>query len=93
MSGDINASHGDTDHAQSEMFKKVIGHGMWGGSLISTVLGTLLPGPGTIYIGQTIRFKKPVAIGDTLAVKVTAIEKIPEKKRVIFTCECRNQHD
>ncbi|OGT59481.1 MAG: enoyl-CoA hydratase [Gammaproteobacteria bacterium RIFCSPHIGHO2_12_FULL_43_28] len=93
MSGDINPAHVDTEYAQSEMFKKVIGHGMWGGALISTVLGTLLPGPGTIYIGQTIRFKKPVAIGDTLAVKVTAIEKIPEKKRVIFTCECRNQHD
>src|SRR5579863_3428407 len=68
MSGDINPAHVDADYAQSDMFKKIIGHGMWGGALISTVLGTELPGPGTIYIGQTLRFKKPVAIGDTLKV-------------------------
>lgn len=93
MSGDINPAHVDIEYAQSEMFHKIIGHGMWGGALISTVLGTQLPGPGTIYVGQTIRFKKPVAIGDTLTVKVTAIEKIPEKNRVVFACECRNQRD
>jgi len=93
MSGDINPAHVDIEYAQSEMFHKIIGHGMWGGALISTVLGTQLPGPGTIYVGQTIRFKKPVAIGDTLTVKVTAIEKKPEKKRVIFSCEAQNQKD
>lgn len=93
MSGDINPAHVDLEYAQSEMFHKIIGHGMWGGALISTVLGTQLPGPGTIYIGQTIRFKRPVAIGDTLTVKVTAIEKNDEKKRVIFSCEVRNQKD
>lgn len=93
MSGDINPAHVDAEYAESDMFKKIIGHGMWGGALISTVLGTQLPGPGTIYIGQTIRFKKPVAIGDTLTVTVKAIEKNPEKKRVIFECECRNQND
>jgi acyl dehydratase len=93
MSGDINPAHVDVEYAQSEMFHKIIGHGMWGGALISTVLGTQLPGPGTIYLGQTIRFKKPVAIGDTLVVKVTATEKKPEKNRVTFACECRNQND
>src|SRR3990167_9185592 len=93
MSGDINPAHVDIEYAQSEMFHKIIGHGMWGGALISTVLGTQLPGPGTIYVGQTIRFKRPVAIGDTLTVKVTAIEKKLEKNRVIFSCECRNQKD
>lgn len=93
MSGDINPAHVDVEYAQSEMFHKIIGHGMWGGALISTVLGTQLPGPGTIYVGQTIKFKKPVAIGDTLTVKVTAVEKKEEKKRVIFSCECRNQKD
>lgn len=93
MSGDINPAHVDIEYAQSEMFHKIIGHGMWGGALISTVLGTQLPGPGTIYISQNIRFKKPVAIGDTLTVKVTAIEKIAEKNRVIFSCECHNQRD
>jgi phosphotransacetylase/acyl dehydratase len=93
MSGDINPAHVDIEYAQSDMFHKIIGHGMWGVALISTVLGTQLPGPGTIYVKQSIRFKKPVAIGDELTVKVTAIEKIPEKNRVIFECECRNQRD
>lgn len=93
MSGDINPAHVDIEYAQSDMFHKIIGHGMWGGALISTVLGTQLPGPGTIYLGQTIRFKKPVGIGDTLTVKVTAIEKNPEKKHVTFSCEVRNQKD
>lgn len=93
MSGDINPAHVDLEYAQSDMFHKIIGHGMWGGALISTVLGTQLPGPGTIYIGQTIRFKRPVGIGDTLTVKVTAIEKNAEKKRVVFSCEVRNQKD
>lgn len=91
MSGDINPAHVDAEFAHSDLFKKIIGHGMWGGALISTVLGTQLPGPGTIYIGQTLRFKKPVAIGDTLTVTVTAVEKKPEKHRVIFSCECHNQ--
>lgn len=93
MSGDINPAHVDVEYAQSEMFHKIIGHGMWGVALISTVLGTQLPGPGTIYVSQSIRFKKPVVIGDTLTIKVTAIEKKPEKNRVIFSCECRNQKD
>lgn len=93
MSGDINPAHVDAEYANSDMFHKIIGHGMWGGALISTVLGTQLPGPGTIYVSQSLRFKRPVAIGDTLIVKVTAIEKISEKNRIIFSCECRNQKD
>src|SRR3990167_7708268 len=93
MSGDINPAHVDIEYAQSDMFHKIIGHGMWSGALISTVLGTQLPGPGTLYLSQTIRFKKPVALGDTLIVTVTAIEKKSEKNRVIFACECRNQKD
>lgn len=93
MSGDINPAHVDAEYAKSDMFEKIIGHGMWGGALISTVLGTELPGPGTIYVGQTLRFKKPVAIGDTLTITVTAIEKKPEKNRITFSCECRNQKD
>ena len=90
MSGDINPAHVDIEYAQSDLFHKIIGHGMWSGALISTVLGTQLPGPGTIYLGQTIRFKKPVAVGDTLTVTVIAHEKAA-KNRIIFNCECRNQ--
>lgn len=93
MSGDINPAHVDLEYAQSDMFHKIIGHGMWGGALISTVLGTQLPGPGTIYVSQTIRFKRPVAIGDTLTVRVTVIEKNPEKTQVTFACEVQNQKD
>lgn len=93
MSGDINPAHVDIEYAQSEMFHEIIGHGMWSAALISTVLGTQLPGPGTIYVSQTLRFKKPVAIGDTLTVKVTVTEKKSEKNRVVFSCECHNQKD
>lgn len=93
MSGDINPAHVDVEYAQSDLFHKIIGHGMWSGALISTVLGTQLPGPGTIYVSQTLRFKKPVALLDTLTVTVTAIEKKTEKNRVIFACEAKNQHD
>lgn len=93
MSGDINPAHVDIEYAQSDMFHKIIGHGMWGAALISTVLGTELPGPGTIYVGQTLKFKRPVAPGDTLTITVKAIEKKPEKRRIIFSCVCKNQHD
>ena len=54
MSGDINPAHVDAEYAQSDMFHKIIGHGMWGGALISTVLGTELPGPGTIYVSRRL---------------------------------------
>lgn len=91
MSGDVNPAHLDEEYAKSEMFQKVIGHGMWGGSLISTVLGTKLPGPGTIYLGQTLKFRRPVGIGDTVTVRVTAAEMDPEKKRIVFDCICENQ--
>jgi phosphotransacetylase/acyl dehydratase len=90
VSGDVNPAHVDEEFARSEMFHKIIAHGMWGGSLISTVLGTLLPGPGTIYLGQTFRFLHPVAIGDTIDVTVTATEKDEEKGRIQFDCKCVN---
>lgn len=93
LSGDINPAHVDVEYAQSDLFHKIVGHGMWSAALISTVLGTQLPGPGTIYVGQTVRFKKPVAIGDSLTVTVTAKEKVEEKKRIIFDCVCFNQDD
>ncbi len=91
MSGDVNPAHLDEEYAKNEMFQKVIGHGMWGGSLISTVLGTKMPGPGTVYLGQTLKFKRPVGIGDTITVTVTALEMDAEKKRIVFDCVCANQ--
>jgi phosphotransacetylase/acyl dehydratase len=91
VSGDVNPAHVDEEFARSDIFHKVIAHGMWGAALISTVLGTLLPGPGTIYLSQTLRFKRPVAVGDTVTVTVTAQEKIQDKRRVVFACQCVNQ--
>jgi phosphate acetyltransferase/phosphate butyryltransferase len=91
MSGDISPIHVDEEYAKSDMFHKIIAHGMWGGALISTLLGTKLPGPGTIYLGQTLRFHRPVAPGDTITVTVTATAKNPEKHRITFECQCVNQ--
>ncbi len=93
MSGDVNPAHVDEEFARSDMFREVIAHGMWGGALISTVLGTKLPGPGAIYLGQTLRFRKPVRLGDTITITVTVTERDPEKRRVTFDCTCVNQHD
>lgn len=92
MSGDINPSHVDADYAKSSYFQEVIAHGMWGAALISTVLGTELPGPGTVYLGQTLRFKSPVRLGDVLHVAVTIVEKQAQNHHVTFACECRNQN-
>ena len=71
MSGDVNPAHVDEEYARSDMFHKIIAHGMWGAALISTLLGTKLPGPGTIYLGQTLNFRHPVTLGDTITVTVT----------------------
>ncbi len=91
MSGDINPAHVDEDYARSSQFHEVIAHGLWGGSQISTLLGTQLPGPGTIYIGQTLHFHRPVALGDMITAKVTVVEKDAKKHRLLLDCECSNQ--
>jgi phosphate acetyltransferase len=91
MSGDINPAHVDPEYAMSSRFREVIGHGMWSGALISTVLGTDFPGPGTIYLGQSLRFRRPVKVGDTITIKVTAKEKDATKGKVVLDTECVNQ--
>lgn len=91
MSGDVNPAHVDPEYAKSDMFHEVIAHGMWGGAIISAVLGTELPGPGTIYLGQTFRFRHPVALGDTVTVTVRVAEKDEEKHRVKLDCAMVNQ--
>jgi phosphotransacetylase/acyl dehydratase len=93
MSGDINPAHVDDEFAQSDHFHKIIAHGMWGGALISTVLGTELPGPGTIYIGQSLNFKKPIGIADTVTATVTVMEKNPSNKDITFLCTITNQNN
>jgi phosphotransacetylase/acyl dehydratase len=91
MSGDVNPAHVDREFAKSDMFHRVIAHGMWGGALISTVLGTELPGPGTIYLGQTLRFEKPIGLGDTVTVAVKVGKKHGTHHRVTFDCAATNQ--
>ena len=94
VTGDMNPVHIDETFAAHSIFEKRIAHGMIGAGLISTVLGTRLPGPGAIYLSQTLQFKKPVFIGDTITatVEVTAVDAETEKKRkVTLTTTCTNQ--
>ena len=91
ISGDVNPAHVDPGFAKDDMFHKIIAHGMWGGALISTVLGTELPGPGAIYLGQSLQFRRPVGLGDTITVAVRVAAKNSEKSRVTLDCEAKNQ--
>lgn len=91
MSGDVNPAHVDPEYAKSSMFHEVIAHGMWGGALISTVLGTQFPGPGTIYVDQTLHFSRPVGVGDTITVTLTATRKFDHNRHIVFDCVCTNQ--
>ncbi|RLJ61662.1 bifunctional enoyl-CoA hydratase/phosphate acetyltransferase [Sulfurisoma sediminicola] len=91
MSGDINPTHVDPEYARSSMFREVVAHGMWGGMLISNVLGTEFPGPGTIYVDQALHFAAPVRIGDTLTVTVTCQRKFDHNHHIAFDCQCVNQ--
>jgi len=84
VSGDTNPIHLNEEYAAQTMFKGRIAHGMLLASLISTVLGTKMPGPGCVYIAQNLKFKAPVKIGDTATAKVELIELMPEKKRATF---------
>ena len=91
VSGDTNPAHLDPEYANATLFHGVIGHGMWGGSLISSLLGTVFPGPGTIYLEQNLHFSRPVRIGDTLNVTVTCTAKQDDKKTVELDCLLVNQ--
>jgi len=92
MSGDMDPAHVDADFAKSETFHTVVAHGTWGGALISTVLATQLPGPGTIYVDQSLHFHRPVGLGDTITATVKVARKINETHRVIFYCCAIDQH-
>lgn len=92
VSGDVNPAHLDAEYAAHSLFHGVIAHGMWGGALISTVLGTQLPGPGTIYLEQDLHFVKPIRIGDTLTISVVVASKDDAKKHVSLDCLITNQH-
>jgi acyl dehydratase len=90
MSGDVNPAHVDAEYAKTDQFHRVIAHGMWGGALISAVLGTELPGPGTIFLNQSLTFEAPGGLGAMVTVRVEVTEKF-EKGRVLLACTCLNQ--
>jgi phosphate acetyltransferase len=90
MSGDASPSATDPRTAGGGTGHTVI-HGMWTGGLVSTLIGTQLPGPGTIYLGQDLRFGKPVATGDTITATVTVREKRPDSRIVLLDTRCTNQ--
>ncbi|MEQ8394218.1 MaoC family dehydratase [Thalassobaculum sp.] len=89
VSGDHNPLHLDDDYAKDTMFKGRIAHGLLSAAFISKVFGTVMPGKGSVYISQTLRFLAPVRIDDTVltVVEVTAIDR--EKKRVSFKSRCK----
>lgn len=89
VSGDTNPININENFARKTRFGGRIAHGMLSASLISTVLGTKLPGPGCIYLSQTIHFTAPVRIGDTVEARVTVAEIIQEKRRILMRTECR----
>lgn len=88
VSGDTNPLHLDEDFASRTMFEGRIAHGMLTGSLISTVLGTRLPGPGAVYISQQLRFLAPVRLGDTVIARAEVGEINPERRRVRMLTTC-----
>lgn len=90
-SGDVNPVHLDQEYAKNSMFGERIGHGMWSAGLVSATLATVLPGPGTIYLGQTLSFRRPVKIGDRLTASLTVTGKQDEKKQVTLDCKVTNQ--
>lgn len=88
ISGDTNPIHLNHDYAAQTRFRGTIAHGMLSATLISTVLGTKLPGPGVIYVSQDLRFRAPVRAGDTVLARATITDLIPEKKRVTLQTVC-----
>ena len=88
VSTDVNPVHLDEEWASTTMFKGRIAHGMLSAGFISAVLANRLPGPGTIYLGQTLKFKGPVRPGDTVRTVCTVKEVIVEKKRAVIETNC-----
>ena len=89
LTGDRNPIHLSEHFAAKTTFGGRVAHGLYTASLISAVLGTRLPGPGAIYISQTLNFRAPVRIGDRVDVTVTVAELIPERQRAQLTCVCK----
>ncbi len=93
ITGDYNPAHFDDEYALQTIFKKRIAHGMLVGSLFSKLLGLDLPGPGSIYISQTLKFRRPVYFGDEIMAEVKIIKIDQAKNRVTFECVAYNQNN
>ena len=93
ITGDFNPAHVNEEYAKNTFFKTRIAHGILTAGLISAIIGTKLPGPGTIYMRQDLQFLAPVHIGDTISACVEVIEVIPEKNRVKLKTYCVNQEN
>ena len=92
VSGDHNPIHLDAEYAEKSLFGKRIAHGFLIGSLISAVLGNDMPGPGSIYLGQTLKFLAPIHIGDTVTVIVKVVALREDKRIITLHTDCTNQH-
>jgi 3-hydroxybutyryl-CoA dehydratase len=93
VSGDVNPVHLDPEFAAGTQFKECIAHGALTGAFISAALAMKLPGPGTIYLGQSLRFRLPVKIGDTITVTLEVLQKQDRRHFVTLDCKATNQHD
>lgn len=93
VSGDVNPVHLDAEFAATTQFKGCIAHGMLSGAIISAAIAMELPGPGTIYLGQTLRFRLPVKLGDSITVKLEVIEKKDKRGFVTLDCNVFNQDE
>lgn len=88
VSGDFNPVHMDPEYAAKTIFKQVIAHGLLTASYISTVFGMRMPGPGAIYVSQSLNFKAPVRVGDEVVARVVVVDLLPAKRRARFDCFC-----
>ena len=93
VSGDVNPVHLDAAFAATTQFRERIAHGMLSGAVISAAIAMELPGPGTIYLGQTLRFTLPVKLGDTITVNLEVIDKKDKRGIVLLDCKVFNQHE
>ncbi|MGQ0814277.1 MAG: MaoC family dehydratase [Gemmatimonadota bacterium] len=93
ITGDFNPMHIDQTYAEQTKFGGRIAHGMLTAGFISAVLGMKLPGAGSIYMSQSLRFTRPVRMGDTITARIEVIELFPDKKRVRLATSCRNHKD
>ena len=91
VTGDFNPAHINEEYARQTFFKTRIAHGMLGAGLISAVIGTRLPGPGSVYVRQELNFLAPIRIGDTVTARVEVVEIIIEKKQVRLRTTCSRQ--